>query len=254
MKTITFAPLKTKRLSQLIEDSIKDMILIGELSPGSRLPNEQELSRQFGVSTVTIREALRGLEAFGVIQKKRGKGGGIFVAQAEKQVVGDVIQSFLSINKTSSADINEVRAMLEPKTAKLAAARITKSDLKQLENNIISCQKKINVNSQVLSQEEFLFIEERNVDFHRLIAEATHNIILALTISYIEDFLFSFKKANITADMQFSRENIDGHWKIYRALADHDEQQAEAMMIQHVTSVGTYLSTKDGKSSLIKQK
>ena len=84
MRNFNFRPVKIRRLSETIETSIKDSILAGDLEVGSKLPTEKEISRQFGVSIVTLREALRGLEAYGVIEKKRGKDGGIFVAQNQR--------------------------------------------------------------------------------------------------------------------------------------------------------------------------
>ena len=82
-----FQPIKVERVSEVIENRIKALILGGEIKPGDRLPTEKELSTQFGVSLVTVREALRGLETFGVIRKQRGRGGGIVVTEIESNSV-----------------------------------------------------------------------------------------------------------------------------------------------------------------------
>ena len=95
----------------MIEDSIKDLVLTGQLKPGDKLPTEKELGVKFGVSLVTVREALRGLEAFGVIEKKRGRDGGVFIS-SNGNSVKDVVFTFLTSRKFSAKDVSEVRADL----------------------------------------------------------------------------------------------------------------------------------------------
>jgi GntR family transcriptional repressor for pyruvate dehydrogenase complex len=254
MTRTTFEPLRLRRLSEVIEESIKDLILTGELKPGSRLPTEKIISQQFGVSTVTVREALRGLEAFGIIQKKRGKDGGIFVAQAERSFVDNVMYNFLSIRKPSANDINQVRVIIEPATARIAATTITADELKELENNIRSCEIKIKKKKGSFSAKDFIDIEERNVEFHKLIAESTHNAILALTVSYINDFLLSYKKRSLSPDINFTSKTVKAHRSIYAAVRNADAQIAERAMLLHMQTVGDYLLEHEKlKKQLIKK-
>lgn len=241
MGEISFQPLKIRRLSETIEESIKDLILTGELKVGSKLPTEKEISKQFGVSIVTVREALRGLEAFGVIQKKRGKNGGIFVTQTERHIVKSAVQSFLSSEKFTARDLNEVRSVVEPPCVRLAASRLTPNELKDIEENIKYCENKVVKRKHAFSEKDFFAIEERNVEFHRLLAEATHNPILALTVDYLEDFLLSFKKLYLVPDVRFSTETIRGHRRIYTALKRGDAKVAEEELLQHIAKVGEYL-------------
>jgi DNA-binding FadR family transcriptional regulator len=105
-----------RRLSSIIEESIKDLVLTGQLKPGDKLPTEKELSSKFGVSIVTVREALRGLEAFGVIEKKRGRDGGVFIS-SNGNTVKDVVYTFLTSKNFSAKDVNEVRGVLQPFSA-----------------------------------------------------------------------------------------------------------------------------------------
>ena len=244
----SFQTLKIRRLSEIIENSIKDLILSGELQVGSRLPTEKEISKQFGVSTVTVREALRGLEAFGVIRKKRGKDGGVFVTQAEKHVVKSAVQSFLSSEKFSARNLSEVRSIIEPPCVRIAASRITPEELKQIEKNVKYCEDKLETKKDSFSEKDFLAIEERNVEFHRMLAEATHNSILALTVDYVEDFLLSFKKLHLVPDVKFSMETIGDHRRIYNALQQGDAQVAEDELRHHLESVGYYLEVHEQKS------
>jgi len=245
MGEMRFQPLKIKRLSEIIEDSIKDLILTGELKIGDRLPTEKKIGIQFNVSTVTVREALRGLESLGIIKKKRGKGGGIFISQASSSIVKSAMHSFLSSKKFSARDIGVVRSIIEPANARIATMQITPGELKLLEKNIIYCEKKIAKKKDSLSTKDFFDIEDRNVEFHRLIAESTHNSVLLLTVDYVEDFLLSFKKSTLTPDIRFCIETVDRHRKIYNYMKNGDAQAAEQSMLEHITLVGNYLISKE---------
>jgi len=240
-----FKTLKRKRLSETIEDSIKELIISGELKPGSKLPSERELSKQFGVSIVTVREALRGLETLGMIQKKRGRDGGILISQASSTTVKSTMYNFLTLKQFSARNLGEVRKIIEPASARIAATQITPDELKGLEENIIYCERMIEKHKSKFSEKTFFDIEERNVEYHRLIAEATHNPVLTLTVDYVEDFLLSFKKSTLIPDIKFSTENIENHRKIYNCIKNGDAQAAERDMLEHCRFVEDYLVSKE---------
>jgi GntR family transcriptional repressor for pyruvate dehydrogenase complex len=197
------------------------------------------------VSVVTVREALRGLEAFGIIQKKRGKSGGIFVIEIEKGIAKNAVQYFLSSKNFSARNLGDAREIVEPPAVRLAASCITPVELKGLEANIRYCESKLKKRGHIFSEKDFFEIEERNVEFHRLIGEATHNPILALTIDYLEDFLLSFKKRVLKPDIQFTQETIKSHRQIYDDLRNRDGDTAERDMLAHIRSVEVYLATKE---------
>lgn len=244
MSKINFKRLRFRRLSEIIEDTIRDSVISGELKLGSRLPTEKEISKQFGVSIVTVREALRGLEAFGIIQKKRGREGGIFVSRTKTDFVKGAVYNFLSLSKLSARDLGEVRKIVEPSTAAIAASRMTSDDLEDLKENIKYCESKLKRKSQLFSEEDFFDIEERNVEFHRLIAKATHNPILTLTVDYMMDFLFSYKKRSLVPDISFSNDSVREHRIIYNALRRGNAQDAEQYMLKHIVAVENYLLSK----------
>jgi GntR family transcriptional regulator, transcriptional repressor for pyruvate dehydrogenase complex len=87
VKKVEFESVKIRRATDIIENRISRMILNGTIKPGEKLPTEKELSDQFDVSVVTVRQALRGLEVTGMIEKKRGKGGGIYITEIDKSAV-----------------------------------------------------------------------------------------------------------------------------------------------------------------------
>ena len=243
MHKFSFQPLKIRRLSETIEESIKDLITAGELEVGSKLPTEKEISRQFGVSVVTVREALRGLEAYGIIEKKRGKDGGIFVTDHQRDFARNALQNFLISQKFTAEHLNEVRRIIEPVCAGIVAGRINAEELKDIEANIKYCENKIKSGKSggKFTDSDFLVVEERTVEFHRLLGQATHNPVLLLTVDYIEDFLVSFKKSITVPDLKFSIDTVRDHRRIYNALKAGQVEKAEQEMLRHVGNTGAYL-------------
>ena len=237
-------PLKTAKFSSLIENSIKELVISGQLKTGDRLPTEKELGLKFGVSTVTVREALRGLEAFGVVEKKRGRDGGIFIS-SNGNSVKDVVSTFLTSRKFSARDVSEVREVLQPYCAKLAASRINPDQIITLEKNIGYCEKMLDKNKKILTEKDFFIIEERNVEFHRFLGEITGNPILALTVDYVEDFVMSYKKRILTPDIQYSAKTIKEHRYILDCLKKGDKGETERAMLLHLRSIAEYFIQKE---------
>ncbi len=249
MSRINFEPLKIRRLSEIVEESIKDLILTGQLKVGSKLPPEPEISKQFGVSIVTVREALRGLEAFGIIKKKRGKDGGVFISQPESNVVINAVHHFFISKKFSAKDLGEARLIVEPPTVAIAALNITPAEILDIENNIKYCESRIARRRNSFSAKDFFDIEERNVEFHRFLAEATHNPFLALTVDYLMDFLISFKKENLIPDVKFSSYSVRDHRDILNNLKNREPDLAQQNMIRHLNLIDKYLVYKEPFSS-----
>src|SRR4030042_6737158 len=137
MKKIEFESLKIRRATDIIENRISTMILKGVVKSGEKLPTEKELSDQFDVSIVTIREALRGLEVAGLIEKKRGKGGGIYVTEINNDSVKRALHTFLKRRDFSAHHLAEVRLTIEPAIVSIASPQITASELTSLEDNLI---------------------------------------------------------------------------------------------------------------------
>ena len=244
MKKIIAEPLKREKLSEIVESHIRDRILDGDFAIGERLPTEKELSAQFGVSIVTAREALKGLGAVGLIEKRKGKGGGIFVSHSKLDSVKIPLYSFLQANTCSYTHLTELRMVVEPGVVRIAASRITEGAIKDLERNIDFCASKIRSVGGSLTEETFFEIEQKNVEFHRLIAEATDNPVMSLTVDYVMDFLFKFKLRMLIPDIQFSARTVQDHRKILAHLKKADPEGAERSMVLHLEKLELYVDRK----------
>ena len=155
--------MKNKMLSQSVADSILSMITIEKrFSIGDKLPNEIELSEELNVSRTTLREAIRILVAYNILEIRRGKG--TYVTEKVLEQPQDLEQ--LSTVKVNAKDLYEMRLIFEPEAAYFAAVRGTDAEIKR----ILDYGKRI--------EDEIRNGKDRTKDehsFHKAIAQATHN-------------------------------------------------------------------------------
>lgn len=241
MENLKFETLSFSKISERIEEKIKEVILNGKLKTGDRLPTEKEMALQFGVSSVTLREALRALEILGLIVKKKGRGGGIFVSEINNESIKTSLGHFLIFKKISVHHLYEVRKIMEPPTVKLAAQKITSDEIKKLEENVSYCEKKLVETSPFFDEKEFFEIDNKNVDFHRIIAESAHNPILSLTIDFIFDFLRECEAKILFPDIRFSTDTVKDHRNILEYLKKGEGEKCEKEMILHLKKLDEYL-------------
>ncbi len=155
--------MNNKMLSQSIADTILSMITIEKrFTAGDKLPNENDLSAELNVSRTTLREAIRILVAYNILEIQRGKG--TFVTQTAFEKEPDLGQ--LSDIKVNAKDLYEMRLIFEPEAAYLAAIRGTDAEIKR----ILEFGKRI--------EQEIKAGQDRTDNehsFHKAIAQATHN-------------------------------------------------------------------------------
>jgi GntR family transcriptional regulator, transcriptional repressor for pyruvate dehydrogenase complex len=235
-----FESLKTKRATDIIENRISGLIINGKIKPREKLPTEKELSEQFDVSIVTIREALRGLEVAGMINKKRGKGGGIYVTEIDNESVLKALHNYFIRSNFSSHHLAEVRLMIEPTIVRMVAGHLPQTELKNLEENVAFCERRLAKLNSGLRLGDYRSLGEKHLEFHKLIAQATNNPVLVLTMDYILDFVADFKKSMFSPDVEFSRRLVEDHRGILNALKEGQSEKSEARMLAHLEYLEKY--------------
>jgi GntR family transcriptional repressor for pyruvate dehydrogenase complex len=120
-----FEPIRQFRVSEEVTDRIKQAILLGEFKAGDKLPSERDLAKQFQVSRVAIREALRKLEHSGFIVTRQGATGGTYVTDLTFEYLTDAFLDLFLSDKIGIPELYQVRLFLEPEIARLAALAIT---------------------------------------------------------------------------------------------------------------------------------
>jgi len=127
-----FKPVKQLRVSEAVIEQLKESILSGNFKPGDKLPSERDLSEQFKVSRVAVREGLRKLEHAGFIVTRQGVTGGTYVTELTfDYLVNAFVDLFLS-DKISIPELHHVRLIIEPEVARLAAFNVTPEYAQQL--------------------------------------------------------------------------------------------------------------------------
>ena len=128
----SFDKVRRVRTFDDVLDQLREAILSGRIRPGERLPGERQLCEEFGVGRPTLREALRSLEAVGMIEVRPGKGGGSYAVTPSESTLGDALASLVSLRGASLEDLAEFRVDFEGENAAWAARRADASDIATL--------------------------------------------------------------------------------------------------------------------------
>lgn len=224
---------KTEKVSDRIIEQIRDAVLSGELKPGDRLASEKELIAQFEVSKATMREALRVLEAMGLVEMRKGTQGGVFVAEVDMKTTIHSMMNFLHFTSVNISDITMLRFMLEPPVAHLAATRITSEDIKRLRTMIES------------EGVDYAAALKRDIGFHRYLARMTDNPILILIMDFIDNILRDVK-SQLGLSSNFHDRVQEFHRGILGCLAKGDSRGARRVIAADLLWVGNHLSDLSG--------
>ena len=222
-----FKTAKFSRISQNIVQQIRQAILQGKLKPGDRLPPEKELAEDFGVSKASLREAFRALEALGLLGVRQGVSGGAFIREVDEKIARDALTNYLYFHNPSIAELSQLRSIIEPQLAEIAALEASEEELDQLEEGLQELKSS-------LSQEQFN--HEVEIDFHRRIAAIAKNPFICLIMDAVRDMLVGIKDL-IQTDHVFSEKVFFAHERILNALRERDPQKARIEMFRHVKDV-----------------
>lgn len=218
-------PVTDRRISSLIVDQVRSLIHEGKLTPGDRLPPEREMCERFGVSRVTVREALRVLEAGGLVEIRVGAHGGAFVTQPTSERVGASITDLLTLSSVPASDVTEVRMVLEVGLVPLLCAQADDEDIAALED---ICDRQ----DAALADGEFDV--SLSAEFHTRLAAGTHNTAFEMLVrSFHGPLLTSATTAKRTAPER-GRRGLEEHRALVSAIQEDDVATAERIMREHL--------------------
>ena len=166
-----------------VADAIKDWVVEQNLRRGDRLPGETDLMARFGMAKGTIREAMRILEAQGLVETRTGPGGGSFVGEVTADRAKALLANYFYFKDLSIADIYQLRRALEPELAASLAGRLTEAQTAEL-NAVIS-----QYPEPASTAEEECDQHVASLAFHRKLAEFSDNALLAFVVSFMARIL-----------------------------------------------------------------
>ena len=212
--------IKNQALTERIEEHLFQYILEEKLEVGTKLPNEYELAERFGVSRGTVREAVRLLVSRGILRVKHGSG--TYVASLvplQSNPLGlDTIEDRIQL----AMDLTDVRLMLEPGIAELAARNRTEEEAAQLAQYCDDVRRKIEAGEDYLNED---------MRFHWYLAKCSHNMVVEPLMPIIDAAVVSI--ANITRK-ELLTATIDTHQEILNGVLDQDPQAARVAMDMHL--------------------
>jgi GntR family transcriptional repressor for pyruvate dehydrogenase complex len=204
-------------IHQLVED--------GVLRPGDKLPSERKLAERFGVGRSSVRDAIRILEVRGVVKARQG-GGTVVQAFSSDALVAELAGALVR-RRALVQELMEVRRMLEPPLAALAAAHASPEQIEQMEDVLLRQRRKL--------KRDQLAVEE-DTEFHTAVARAAGNRVMLAVLDTLVGLLTETRR-HFLVDRERAESSLAGHRLVLRAIRRHEPGAAERAMRRHVRSV-----------------
>jgi len=215
-------------------EQLREAILSGRIRPGDRLPGERQLCESFGVGRPTLREALRSLEATGLIEVRPGKGGGSYAVTPSEATVGDALAALVNLRGASLEDLAEFRVDFEGDNAAWAARRADAGDISALEALV--------ADARTASQKRGARGQLARIDvrWHEALARATKNRLrIGIALGIHDAVLRRHRTLGLDAKAPSIPEDVAA---ITAAVAAGDADAARRLMRAHIEA------WKDGRS------
>jgi GntR family transcriptional regulator, transcriptional repressor for pyruvate dehydrogenase complex len=224
-RSTEFKPLPRSTFAADAVSTIKDMILDGQLEPGQRLPSERALSEALGVSRPTVREALRSLEAMNILESRQGAG--TFVSSLSAEELLRPLQFALALADSALENLFEVRLMLEPGAAALAAERATEEQLDGLRDVARRTGECGGAPEQML---------RLDTELHERTVEAAANPLLEHLVASTAVMAYESRSYTVRLPGVVER-TVREHREIVKAICARDPEAARAAMATHIARI-----------------
>ena len=238
---MTLKPIRNITVTEAIVESLKDRIRGGEFGPGDRLPSEQSMLKEYGVSRLALREALARLAALGIIEVQHGKGAFVKASISVRALDNVLIPMFAQFDLDRMNDLVEARNLIESEIAATVAVKRTKKQIARLESLL-------EYDAETLSDADKF--AERDYAFHLALAEIAGNqFFLAMyqaLHSQMQAFLVQYARS-----VKTRRQALERHRPILQAIIDKNTEKVRALAREHAAICASYVrksvNKKDGK-------
>jgi DNA-binding FadR family transcriptional regulator len=212
--------MKNRTLGEQTAENLFNLIKQKGYSTGEKLPNEYELSSLLGVSRNTVREAIRMLASRNIVNIRQGAG--TFMSQ--KQGVPDDPLGFSLVDdrRKLTADLLQIRCIIEPQIASLAAQNATPHDIENLD---VACRE---VEKLIRNHQDF---SKKDVGYHACIANCSHNNVMSKLIPVIHAGVTVFSR--VMGEQEFDQ-TLKAHRKIFEAIHARKAVDAQQAMMFHL--------------------
>lgn len=230
--------IKRTQRSEEIRRQIEDAIRGGDFLPGERLPSERELVETFGVSRVSVREAIRSLEALGIVRVYQGRGA--FVTD-RRSGLGEPIARWLELHRDEVVELHAVRGALDELAAAAAVEHATAADVRRIE---AAHRAFAEVAERETPVEELVPLD---IEFHVAIAKAGKNRLLYDLLSDLHSYLAESRYLALSPSDRPLRSARE-HAAIVEAIRARNAAAARAATAAHISSVLAVVGKVAGKA------
>ena len=215
-----------------VAEAIKGYVVSNALKPGDKLPNEAELITLFGMAKGTIREAMRILEAQGLVKTRTGPGGGCFVHEVSETRTRALLSNYFYFRHLTISDIYQLRKQLEPELAAGLAGKLDAAAIAELEAITEEYE------TPPKSKEDDRRHHEASLRFHARLAAHAENHLLGFIIGFMAEVL-----SEVTTTRRLFEPPNHELWakgrefqlNLLQALETGDAQRAREIMAQHMS-------------------
>jgi GntR family transcriptional repressor for pyruvate dehydrogenase complex len=214
-----------ERLYEQVADHIEDLVSTGKLQVDDRLPPERDLAEKLGVARGVVREAVKVLDARGLVRVEPGRG--TFVTEGSAESISEHVSRLFRMGRLTYEDLIEVRKVLEVEIAYFAAGRADLDNLEMMRQAIEQMDQRLD------NPEEYI---EADLSFHLALARATQNGMFLLLIEVIVDFLQKSRRLIFQVPGAPQRGQV-WHRRILQAVEEGDPDAAADAMRNHMQQV-----------------
>ncbi len=223
----TFAPARpAATLSSRIVDEVREALFDKRLRPGDFLGTEKELADRAGVSRIVARDALRTLQALGVVEIKVGAGGGARIAHGNPALFAEALAVQLGLAGITVREMMDAQRAIETTTAELAAENATPEDLVRLRRSLAEHEETIADDAAYT---------RTCMRFHLAVAEASHNRVLVAQLLSLQHVSWPAENRTLTAPVAWHI--LDVHRQLVDLIEARDAAAARRLMDDHVRMI-----------------
>jgi GntR family transcriptional repressor for pyruvate dehydrogenase complex len=241
-------PLHQPRLAELIADKLRRRILTGQLSDGEVLPNQDSLLAEFQISKPSLREAMRILEAEGLITIRRGNVGGAFVHRPQARHAAYTLSLVLQAEQATVHDVGGALKELEGTCAELCARRDDRA------TEVVPHLRDANARARETLDDMLVYVDAM-ADFHRALVARCGNTTMqlisgsveALWLAHVQDWATSSTRAGTFPDRDYRLRGLEEHERLTELIADGAAAEAGRVAHAHFDPDQFYAAPEDAR-------
>ena len=226
-----------KKLGEVLAERVEREILDSGMEPGTLLGGEPELIQRYGCSRAVFREAIRLLERHGIVEMRRGVGGGLYTRRPDPAPVANAMAVYLDFNGVQPQQLEEARLAIETVCVESLAKTISEDGVQRL-RAFLDAEDEDAEAGRILSMH----------DFHILVAQLTGNPALHLFVDSLTSLTMR-QRTNSERNRSYLHEVHRAHSKIAEAIVGRDPALARHRMISHLEAVSRFWNPRGGDGS-----